>query len=178
MLMEYFIKRTHDFSVKDIHVTLDEVAKPSGAITQRIVINYPDSIAIVPFIKPDKFIVVNQYRYALQRETLEFPAGKIDKGESPEQTLHRELLEETGYEAKTIKKVYSYTPALGYSTEILHMYFATDLELKDKTKVDPDEISSVKIVSKKELWEGVNSGEIKDPKIAIGLLWCEKLCLI
>ena len=176
--METFVKRIQDFTVKSMRVTLDDVTKNSGTLTQRVVINYPNAVAIIPFITPDKFIIVNQYRYALQRETVEFPAGKIDKGESPEEAVHRELLEETGYIAESLQKVYSYTPAMGYSTEVLHMYFVTDLREKDKSVVDTDEISNITIMTKEELWHGVMSGTIQDPKIGIGLLWCEKLGLI
>lgn len=176
--MEEFISKDSEISVNNIKARVDSIRKPSGKLSKRLIIDYPEAVAIVPFIAPDKFIVVSQYRYALQKETLEFPAGKIDPGETPEQSVHRELLEETGYTAGSIQKIYTYAPAIGYSTEMIHMFFATDLEKSLKASIDPDEISKYSIFSKKELWEKIEKEDLLDPKLVIGLLTCEKLKLI
>ena len=176
-IMEKFLSRLLDYKVKNVSTFVDEVERPSGAITSRIVIDYPNAVAIIPFISPNKFILVKQYRYALQQVTLEFPAGKIDPGETSEQAVVRELIEETGYRPESIKKIYSYAPAMGYSKEIVHLYFASNLVKTDQYP-HPDEIQSLSIHTKDDLWEMIGNGKLLDPDIIIGLLYCEKLGLI
>ena len=172
--MEKQLSRILEIKVKNMKAILDEVEKPSGAKTRRLFIDYPHAIAIIPLIEPDKFILVRQTRYALQRETLEFPAGKIDPGETPEETVVRELAEETGYKADKFIKLTSYTAAMGYSSEVIHVFLATGLSHTD-TKVDPDEISEIVIKSKTELWDLIRNESEIDPKILIGFLLGEKL---
>lgn len=173
--MEKQISRIFEIKVKTMKAILDEVEKPSGTHTRRLIIDYPQAVAIIPFLEPNKFILVKQSRYALQKETIEFPAGKIDPGETPEQAVHRELREETGYTAKDLVKLSSYTPAMGYSSEIIHIYLATGLE-HSGSKVDPDEISDIVFKSKDEIWHMIKDQyEVIDPKILIGFLLGEKL---
>ena len=173
--MERQISRIFEIKVKTMKAILDEVEKPSGTHTRRLIIDYPHAVAIIPFLEPDKFILVRQSRYALQRETIEFPAGKIDPGETPEQAAHRELCEETGYKAQNLIKLYSYTPAMGYSSEIIHIFLATGLEKSD-SKIDSDEISDIIFKSKDEILYMIkDQHEVIDPKILIGFLLGEKL---
>jgi ADP-ribose pyrophosphatase len=175
--MEKFISNVFEIKVKSMRAVLDEVEKSSGNLTRRLYIDYPQAVAVIPFIKPNKFVIVKQYRYAVKRQTIEFPAGKIDLNETPEQAAFRELQEETGFTSKNLTKLTRYIPAMGYSTEILHMFFATDLE-KTIYKVDSDEISNVEIVSKEFLLEIIKNKEnLIDPKILIGFLLAEKLQL-
>ena len=76
--------RTHSFLV-----ALDEVLLEDGSLTRRIKIDHPEASAILPFISDQEIIMVRQFRYALGRETLEIPAGKVDPGEGPEECIER-----------------------------------------------------------------------------------------
>ena len=172
--MEKFLNRIFEIKVKNMKAILDEVEKPSGAITRRLLIDYPHAVAIIPLLDNGEFILVKQTRYALRKETLEFPAGKVDSGETPEQAVARELEEETGYQAKEIIKLSSYTPALGYSTEIIHIFLARGL-LRSNTQIDPDEISQVVYKTKDDVWNIIKNESEIDPKIIIGFLLGEKL---
>lgn len=175
--METFIERILEFKVKSIGVRIDTVSKPSGKHTRRLIIDYPDAIALIPFIPPDHVLLVRQFRYALNQETLEFPAGKIDPGESAEDAVHRELLEETGYRAGKIQKIQTYAPAMGYSSERIHLFFVTDL-IKTEYAIDLDEISTVEKISLEKVWKGVLEDTFIDPKIPIGMLLADKLGLL
>jgi ADP-ribose pyrophosphatase len=112
--------------------------------------------------------MVRQYRYALGRETLEIPAGKLDPGENPEQCIRRELLEETGYEAGSIELIYTYAPALGYSNELIHIYSGHQLR-KAETAIDTREIASVEKIPVEKLKSMIREGLILDGKTLLGL---------
>lgn len=154
---------THSFSA-----TLDEVSLRDGRIGKRIKIDHPEATAILPFVSDGTILMVRQYRYALGRETLEIPAGKVDPGESREDCVRRELVEETGYDASRIEWLYTYAPAIGYSNELIHIYAGYDLK-KIRKQIDEREISSVETVSLERAKALIMEGEILDGKTLIGL---------
>jgi len=132
--------------------------------------DHPEAAAIIPLLSDKEILMVRQFRYALGRETLEIPAGKLDPGETPEQCIRRELLEETGYEAGKIEWVYTYAPALGYSNELIHIYSGHDLR-KAGTAIDEKEISSVEKISLEQLKSMIREKLIVDGKTLLGLSW-------
>jgi len=132
--------------------------------------DHPEAAAIIPLLSDKEILMVRQFRYALGRETLEIPAGKLDPGETPEQCIRRELLEETGYEAGKIEWVYTYAPALGYSNELIHIYSGHDLK-KAGTAIDEKEISSVEKISLEQLKSMIREKLIVDGKTLLGLSW-------
>jgi len=172
--MERKIQSLASLGTKSFTAYLDEVRLRNGKISKRIRINHPQAAAIVPFVSDKEIIMVKQYRYALKRETLEIPAGKIDKGESPEECIKRELVEETGFKAKFIKWLYTYAPAIGYSNELIHLYSGRDLE-KIGTKIDENEISSLEILTLDEVIGMIKNHKIIDSKTIIALSFIRPL---
>jgi len=172
--MERKIQNLASLGTKSFTAYLDEVRLRNGKISKRIRINHPQAAAIVPFVSDKEIIMVKQYRYALKRETLEIPAGKIDKGESPEECIKRELVEETGFKAKFIKWLYTYAPAIGYSNELIHLYSGRDLE-KIGTKIDENEISSLEILTLDEVIGMIKNHKIIDSKTIIALSFIRPL---
>ncbi len=172
--MEQKIQSLASLGTKNFIVYLDEVSLKDGTISKRICIDHPQAAAIVPLISDNELIMVRQYRYALRRETLEIPAGKIDKGESAEECIRRELAEETGFEAKVIKWLYTYAPAVGYSNELIHLYLGSDLE-KLENKVNEGEISSLEILTIDEVLGMIRNHEIVDSKTIIALAFVRHL---
>ena len=152
-----------------ILVHLDEVSLKDGKRGKRIRLDHPEAAAIIPFITEDEILMVRQFRYALGRETLEIPAGKVDPGESPEACAGRELLEETGFEAKDLKLIYTYAPAIGYSNELIHIYSGHNL-IKAHKKIDEREIDAIERVTITKLREMIKKKLILDGKTLIGLL--------
>lgn len=157
-----------------IHLYKDEIILPNGSKGVREVIRHPGAVCVLPLTENKEVVFVNQFRYALNKVTLEVPAGKLEKGEDPTEAALRELSEETGLTARKIVPtgaLYT-TPAL--IDEIIYMYFATDLE-QGEQHLDEDEfVNAVKIPLDKAV-EMVMNGEIRDSKTQIMILKADKI---
>ncbi len=167
--MEKRIRTIASLSTRSFSAYLDEVLLQNNQTGQRMRIDHPEASAIIPFVSEKEILMVRQYRYALGRETLEIPAGKVDPGETPEQCIRRELKEETGHEAGRIEWVYTFAPALGYSNELIHLYSGKELR-KVETEIDEREIASVEKISLDELKRMFRERVILDSKTLLGLL--------
>ncbi|MBU2552391.1 MAG: NUDIX hydrolase [Proteobacteria bacterium] len=172
--METKIKTLGRLFARSFHVDLDHIRRPGDRTAERLVIRHPSAVVVVPLVSPDETVVVTQYRYALGRETVEFPAGKLEPGEAPETAALRELAEETGYRAGRIEPLLSFAPSVGYSTEIIHAFVARNLTRLDEGP-DPDEIARVEIMRLDRLKELVRAGEIIDGTTMLALAACEWL---
>jgi len=166
--MEKKIRTIATLNAHSFSVSLDDVLLQNGASGRRIRLNHPEAAAIIPFLSDEHLLMVRQFRYALGKETLEIPAGKMDQGEKPEECARRELLEETGFEAESMQPVLTYAPAIGYSNELIHIFSARQLS-KARSEVDEREISSVERVSLDRLRDMVKSGLIEDGKTLLAL---------
>jgi ADP-ribose pyrophosphatase len=152
---------------KIINFRVDTVSVPSGEIKIRELVEHPGAVAIVALMhdnENEKVLLVEQYRKALERTTLEIPVGLLRRGESPEQCARRRLIEETGFQAGRLEKLVEYYPSPGFSNEIIHIFKATELK-----KVSEGELSG-KFVKMNELLTKIKNGEIKDGKIIISVL--------
>ena len=156
-----------------IHLFRDEILLPNGNKGVREVVRHPGAVCVLPLTENGEVIFVNQFRYALNKVTLEVPAGKLEKGEDPTEAALRELSEETGIEAKKIipmGALYT-TPAL--MDEIIYMYIATDLT-QGEQHLDEDEfVNALKIPLDKAV-EMVMNGEIRDSKTQVMILKADK----
>lgn len=140
-----------------------DVELPNGKIGNRDIVRHPGASAIIPFIDDDKIILVNQFRKALDRNLLEIPAGKLDKGEDPKLCAIRELVEETGYKAEEVTYLGTIATAPGFCDELIYLYKGTGLSKGEKS-LDDDEFTEVKVFTLEEIKEMIKSGEIIDTK--------------
>ena len=162
------------FRGRVLALRVDTVATPGGQTATREVVDHPGAVAVVAQEPGGCLVLVRQYRYAVGEELLEIPAGKIDPGEDPECTARRELEEETGYRAGTIKKVLSFYTSPGFSSEIIHLYFAQDLA-RGSANPDPGEEVAVHLLRPEKAAEMVAMGQIRDAKTVTGiLLWVHR----
>jgi ADP-ribose diphosphatase len=141
---------------------------PNGEEKKRIILEHPGAAAAVPLLPDGKILMVRQYRKAAGKITLEIPAGKLDKGETPEDCIGRELMEETGYRTEKLTHLRSYYPSFGISSEIIHVYLADDLHPADSSGGDEICLEPV-IIPLDEVKELIESGEIMDSKTIIGI---------
>jgi ADP-ribose pyrophosphatase len=166
--MEKKIRTIASLSTRSFSAYLDEVLLQNNQMGQRMRIDHPEASAIIPFVSDKEILMVRQYRYALGKETLEIPAGKLDPGESPEQCIRRELVEETGHEAGKIEWVCTYAPALGYSNELIHIYSGYELR-KTQALIDEREIAAVERIPLDKLKSMIKERLILDGKTLLGL---------
>ena len=155
-----------------LHVRKDEVRLPDGGSSAREYFTHPGAVAIVALTDDGRICLVRQYRTALDRVTVEVPAGKLDPGEDPLECARRELLEETGMEAQQMAFLTTIATGVGFCDELIHVYMATGLSFA-KSDPDADEFINVDLVPLPELIDAVLDGRIEDAKTVVGALICD-----
>jgi len=168
-IKETLFKRHKIYSGKAVNFSVDVVTLPDGKKTTREYLEHPGAVAVLAFTGKDNIVLVSQYRYPIKELTLEVPAGKIDKGETPLKCVRRELKEETGFKAKKIVKLVSFWPTPAFSNEVLHVYAAYGLTQSQKSP-DDDEFIETSVMPFKKALEKVMNGNIKDSKTIIAIL--------
>jgi len=152
-----------------VKMRVDTVEKAGGRKTTRDVVEHSDCIAVVAIDGQDNVLLVRQFRHAVDRFLLEIPAGGIDPGEEPLDSVRRELQEEIGYFPRKIDKLGGFYSIPGYGTEYLHCFVATDLVPGRLVAEDTEDIELVR-VSPDEIPRLITSGEICDAKTIAALL--------
>jgi ADP-ribose pyrophosphatase len=152
-----------------LNLRKDKVFIHSGGVSYREIVEHNGGAVAVAITNDGKVVLVRQFRKALERAVLELPAGKIEKGEEPLETIIRELKEETGYTAGNIKFLTAFNPSVGYTNETLYIYIATDL-IPGETNFDENEAMDILEVDFEEVHNMVVRGEISDGKTMLGIL--------
>lgn len=165
--MEKCIEEKRIYTGKILNMNVDRVLLGNGKKSFREYVIHRGAVAAVPILNED-IVFVKQYRYAVKEEILEIPAGTIEIGEEPLETLKRELVEEIGYKSNKITHLLSYYSTPGFTTEILHLYLAEHL-VPEKGGKDVDEDIEVCYIKINEAFRLLKEGKIKDGKTIIGL---------
>jgi ADP-ribose pyrophosphatase len=162
---------------------IDTVERTDGTRAERQVVGHPGAVAIIALDDQDRVLMVRQYRLPAGRTLLEIPAGTLDidpesgATEDPNLAAPRELEEETGYRADSLRLLTSFWTAPGFATELMHLYLATGLVPADEGRLGPDEDERLELerVPWKEALALVDTGEIADAKSIVGLLWLDRM---
>ena len=141
----------------------------NGKHVPREVVEHPGGVGIVPVTHDNKVLMVRQYRYPMEEELLEIPAGKLGEGELPLECAVRELSEETGCTAGKIVDLGAIYPSPGFCKETLYLYLALDLQQGDM-HLDEDEFLSVEAVGIDELINRIMANDLPDAKSIIGIM--------
>ena len=155
------------FSGRLLELRVDEVELPDGRRAVREFVVHPGAACILALRDPHSMILVRQYRYAVDSELWEIPAGKLDPGETPLQCAKRELLEETGYEAATWSECLRFLSSPGFSNEWLTLFMARSLNHVAERWID--EIPTCRIFPVEQALQMVRSGEIADAKTILAV---------
>lgn len=157
-----------------LQVYQDHARLPDGKVKIREYIAHPGAVVIIPLLDNGELVLERQFRYPLHRDFYELPAGKIDSGEEPLVCAQRELLEETGYTAKSWRYLATLHPCIGYSNEKLIYYLAQEL-IFEGASLDDGEYLEVFTLSLPAALEWIREGKITDNKSVSGLFWAEKI---
>jgi len=172
---EKTIRTEQIFNGKIIRLQVDDVILPDGKEAKREIVKHPGAVAIIPITERGTFILVEQYRKALERSIIEIPAGKLEPGELPEKTAIRELEEETGLGCKELNHITSFSTSPGFADEIIHLYSATGLyAIEDSARTDDDEFVEMLEVSVEEAEKLMAEEKIFDAKTAFAVLWMKQ----
>ncbi|HTY81873.1 MAG TPA: NUDIX hydrolase [Dehalococcoidales bacterium] len=157
------------FKGQILTLRVDTVKTADNRRSTREIIEHAPCVAIVAIDGEDNVLLVRQFRLAAGRELLEIPAGGIEKGESPEEAVVREMREETGLRPRKVERLTGFYLSPGFSSEYLHLFLASEFERGPLSAEDTAEIALVKtpISQIKEL---ISSGKIEDGKSVAGLL--------
>ncbi len=162
-------------SVLDIYQ--DDILTPKGTIAHWDFIGHKGAAAVVAVKDDGKLVMVRQYRTALDRMTIELPAGARDYvGEPTIDCAFRELREETGYQADKMEYLMTLRTAIAYCDELIDVYVATELK-KGEQDLDDDECVEVLEFEVEELCNMVYSGVLQDVKtVAAVFAYKNKYC--
>jgi ADP-ribose pyrophosphatase len=148
----------------------DEVEFPNQHKSAREVVEHSGGVSVLAENEEGKILLIKQYRYPVDEVIYEIPAGKLEIDEKLEDCASRELREETGYTATKFSKLFEFYPTPGYSTEIIYIYRAENLEFVG-TDLEEGEYIEVVPKTKAELKELFQAGKIKDSKTLIAVMY-------
>lgn len=168
-LMETCVSSEEIYAGKIVRLFRDTVRLPNGKETIREVMRHPGAAAVVPLTDEGNVICVRQYRYPFSEVMLEIPAGKLDPGEEPIACAQRELLEETGYQARELTPLGVYDPSVAVLDEKIHLFLARGLTFRAQNP-DADEFLHVVELPLNALVDEILRGEVPDGKTQTAVL--------
>lgn len=161
-----------------LHAFRDIVKLPDGGTASREYIVHPGAVMIIPLLPDDdgtlRVVLERQFRYPVAQVMVEFPAGKLDAGESIQQCAQRELLEETGYSATEWARAGVLHPVISYSTEFIDIWFARGLT-QGIRQLDAGEFLDVFTATPNELLQWCRDGRVTDAKTLTAALWLQNV---
>jgi ADP-ribose pyrophosphatase len=160
------------FEGRLLEVRRDVVRLPDGSGATREFVVHPGAVMVVPMLDDGRLLMERQWRYPLARVMLEFPAGKLERGEPPLECAIRELAEETGYRAAEWARAGVLHNAIAYSDEAIEVWFARGLTAGEQ-QLDAGEFLDLHIATRTELEQACADGAVTDGKTLVGLLWLQ-----
>jgi ADP-ribose pyrophosphatase len=159
------------FSGRFVNLRVDEIARQHGEGRRSVeVVEHAGGVCIIARPSPSQIVLVKQHRHAVDRDLWEAPAGMLERGEEPIVTARRELIEETGYRAESLRFLWSIFTSPGFCNERIHFFVADGLTAGDAQPED-DEDFELRTWSIEDAWELVERDELRDAKTQIALAW-------
>jgi ADP-ribose pyrophosphatase len=164
-------------SLFDVHVISqrrDGQSCPPQAATGAVreIVRHPGAVLIVPVLADSRLVMILNRRVAVDETLWEFPAGKLERGESPAVAAARELEEETGYRAGRITPLAEFYTSPGFTDELMHTFVAEQLAGQGKQRLEEGEDIEARVITREEALAMAGDGRLRDGKsIAALLLW-------
>ncbi len=155
-------------------LTLDviEIQLPDGRKSVREVVRHRGAIAVLARAADGRFLFVRQYRKAIESAFVEVVAGSLEPGEAPDIAAHRELREESGYQAGRMLPLGTIVACPGYSEERLHLFYADLADDPGRPTPDDDEHCESLLMAPEAVEQAILDGSLCDAKtLACWLLW-------
>ncbi len=156
--------KTDRFRVEDVTQQL-----PGGRLHHRQIVRHPGAVTILPMVDQEHVCLISNYRVSVDATLIELPAGTREPDESPQRTAHRELIEETGYEAGQMTPMRDFLLSPGILDERMHLFLATELREVGAAREEGELIENL-VVPFATALEMVEKGQIQDAKTIVGLL--------
>jgi ADP-ribose pyrophosphatase len=164
------IKHEEIYHGKIVSLDVDTIRQDSGRTTIREVVHHPGGVTALPLLADGRILLIRQFRYPIGTFILELPAGKLDSGQSPEETIARELEEEIGHKAAVLKYETTFYTTPGISDEAIHFFTASSLT-PCAQRLEEGEHITVEAHTLEECLQKIRQGEINDGKTILGILW-------
>ncbi len=148
----------------------DTVIEPGGLEAERDIIVHPGSVVVLPIFKDGRVLLIRQYRHSIGEFLWELVAGRKEPNESPLAAARRELVEETGYKAKRLRKLMRIIPTPGFVNEWMWIFAAEGL-MQGIAQPEEDERITPRIFTLKQVEKMIESGALRDAKSICGLLY-------
>jgi ADP-ribose pyrophosphatase len=168
-LIEKTIESQQLFCGNFIKVMRDTIELPNGKSATREYITHSGATCIIALTNNNDIILEYQYRHPVGKIMLELPAGKLEAQESPLDCAKRELKEETGYTANNWIALGTCLPCIGYSTEKIIYFLATELTKGDPNPDDGEFLETISMPLK-EFMDMIYNGDISDSKTLSGMM--------
>lgn len=159
---------TKVFTGRVIEVNIERVELPNGSTADLEIIHHPGGAAVVAVDTQRRVCLLRQFRHAANGWLWELPAGKIDNREPPLQTAQRELQEEAGCRAQRWESLGEYVSSPGVFTEVIHLYFATELTVTSASH-EEHEVIEVHWKPFDDVLRMAHDGELRDGKSLVGI---------
>lgn len=165
------------FDYVEARVRRAETPGRPGDDHRRLFIRHPGAVVIVPVLDDGRVVLIRNFRAAVGGVIAELCAGTLEPGEDPALTARRELIEETGYEARTMTPLGSYLTSPGLSDELMHAYFASGLSHVGQRLEEGEDIE-VETVTTDEAFAMIDDGRLRDAKSMLALLLARRKGLL
>ncbi|HVA94087.1 MAG TPA: NUDIX hydrolase [Candidatus Dormibacteraeota bacterium] len=148
----------------------DTVMEPGGVRAERDVIVHPGSVVVLPIFNDGRVLLIRQYRHSVGEFLWELVAGRKEPGETPVAGARRELIEETGYRARRMRKLMRVVPTPGFVNEWMWIFAAEGLAA-GAAQPEEDEKITPRIFTLKQAESMIERGTLRDAKSICGLLY-------
>ena|SRR5258706_6281224 len=165
MPLQTWKKLRQEFELKNPWWTYrkDVAVLPSGKEGEYHYVHVKGSSMVIPQMEDGKLVLVNQYRYLADRESIEFPCGSVKEHATYDETAQHELAEETGFEAATLSVVAEFNPYNGVTDEMCRVYVAKNLRAVESSHDETEEFEQVQLtplefdgmVRRADVWDGM-----------------------
>src|ERR1700678_1633863 len=160
-------KRIYEGRVINLRV---DTVEARGATHDLEIVEHGGAVVVIAQPAPDEIVLVRQNRHAIGADTWEVCAGGIDAGETPEEAAIRELREETGFRARSVRRLWSAYSAPGFCNELLH-FFHTDSYDIGAAEPDAEEEIEIATFPLNRVREMIERDELRDAKTQVAVLW-------